>query len=197
MKLLVGLGNPGQKYQNNRHNVGYMVVDKLKEDYGLRTTDYSTEWEKQGGLKAVVCRLKAVGVVLTKPQTFMNASGSAVKKLVDWFKVSPDNLYVVHDDLDIPLGQYKIQKGKGPKLHYGVQSIDEALGLPAQAGTNYWRVRVGIENRKVSPFDYAQGKRVPRVPRGEQYVLQDFTKEEKNILESVIKRILGEMLKLI
>lgn len=166
MKLIVGLGNPGEKYKNNRHNVGYMVIDALQES----------------GLPQ--------GVVAKKTDVFMNASGEAVKKLVTRYLVTRDSkgktsreptsyesLYVVHDDLDIPLGQYKIQKGKGPKVHYGVQSVEQALGT-----SDFWRVRVGIDNR--DPSNRASG---------EQYVLQDFTQEEKLIIADIIKQITTDL----
>lgn len=172
-KLIVGLGNPGEKYKNNRHNVGFQVVDRL------RTTVYSqVPWEENKKLNAVVSSPSTVDVILAKPTTFMNDSGRAVQALVKWFKIKPGDLYIVHDDLDIPLGGYKIQKGKGPELHYGVNSIDEALGT-----RDYWRVRVGVDNR--DPENRISG---------EQYTLEDFTKEEeREILKNVLRAIVDEL----
>src|SRR3990167_1232190 len=117
MKLVVGLGNPGDKYKNNRHNVGYIVVDALE---GAGLVD---------GLKA------------EKTNVYMNDSGEAVKKFKNFYKVTPANLYIVHDDLDIPLGQYKLQLGKGPKVHNGVNDIELKLGTP-----EFWRIRIGVDN---------------------------------------------------
>lgn len=156
MKLIIGLGNPGKKYSNNRHNVGYMVVDKLK---------------------AKSLKLKDMFVV--KTSSFMNDSGVAVKALVTYYKLPGTDLYIVHDDLDIPLGSYKIQFGKGPKVHRGLQSIEVALGT-----TDFWRVRVGIENRI---------KNNELRIKGEQYVLEDFTKEEKVILDKVLGKVCQEI----
>lgn len=171
MKLIIGLGNPGEKHRNNRHNVGHMVIDDIVTRYKAQVTGSLDK-------KFVTCyMLPITRDILAKPQTFMNSSGSAVKKLVDWFKVSPDDLYVIHDDLDIPLGEYKIQKGKGPKFHYGVRSVEEALGTP-----DFWRIRVGVDNRN-------PGNRIS----GEQYVLQDFTPEEKLIITDVIQRIITDL----
>lgn len=168
MKLIVGLGNPGEKYKNNRHNVGFQVVDRL------RSTVYGqTAWEEEKKLFAVVCRPSTVDVILAKPQTFMNDSGKAVKALVKWFKVKPDDLYVVHDDLDIPLGKYKIQKGKGPKDHNGIIAVNRELGTK-----DYWRVRVGVDNR--NPENRVSG---------EQYTLEDFTEEEREVILEVIKTV--------
>ena len=153
MKLVVGLGNPGKRYRNNRHNAGHMVVDSLLE---------------KGFSKNLV--VKKTGV-------FMNESGKYVKNLIDRFKLDIPNLWVIHDDLDIALGNYKIQKSKGPKDHKGILSIEEKLGR-----NDFWRVRVGVENR-------VSGERIP----GEQYVLQDFEEDELNILNPVIDKIIKEL----
>lgn len=171
MKLIAGLGNPGEKYKNNRHNVGFVVVDNLQLAAGG-----GKPWKEEKKLYAVCCMLNA-DVVLAKPTTFMNDSGKAVQALMKWFKVRPDDLYIVHDDLDIPLGGYKIQKGKGPELHYGVNSIDEALGTK-----DYWRVRIGVDNR--DPENRVSG---------EEYTLEEFTKDEQIVLGGIIGKILGEM----
>ncbi len=147
MKLIVGLGNPGEKYRNNRHNIGHIVVNSL------------------------LGRNLPPNINIKKTSVFMNESGSEVKKLLGG--LDSNNLYVIHDDLDIALGDYKIQKGKGPKLHNGILSIERALG-----SDEFWRVRVGVDNR-------LSGDRVP----GEEYVLQDFTQEERKSLEVVLEEI--------
>lgn len=156
MKLILGLGNPGKQYENNRHNVGYRVIDELKA--------------KSSKLK---------GVIHVKTNVFMNESGRAVKVLISQYPNIPvSNLYVVHDDLDIPLGQFKIQKGRGPKVHNGIKSVDEALGT-----RDYWRVRVGVDNRDPE-------NRTP----GEEYVLQDFTEEEMKTLNGVISQTIKALI---
>ena len=146
MRLIVGLGNPGRKYKNTRHNVGFMVIDALEAQ-------------------------KVDDVMLAKPQTFMNNSGLGVKKLMANSKWPMDDLYVVHDDLDIPLGKYKIQKGRGPKEHGGVTSVERELGRK-----DFWRIRIGVENRK---DDIA----------GDEYVLSDFSVEERQVINEVIESI--------
>lgn len=164
MKLIIGLGNPGEKYRNNRHNVGYMVADKLSKTQKLKNS------------KQVNNQLRCK---IFKSDKFMNESGNFVKKLTSAYSLVPNDLYVVHDDLDIPLGSYKIQFGKGPKVHRGLQSIEEALGTG-----DFWRVRVGIENRI---------KNNELRIKGEQYVLEDFTKEEEVILDKVIGKVCKEI----
>jgi len=149
MKLIVGLGNPGGKYKNTRHNVGFLVAEALQK----------TKLPKD--------------FVVKKSDKFMNESGSFVKKMVDQYKIDPSNLYIVHDDLDIKLGEYKIQFGVGPKVHNGVNSVEETLGTKY-----FWRVRVGVDNRK-------SDNRIS----GEDYVLEDFTGDERKILDTIIKEL--------
>jgi len=149
MRLLIGLGNPGEKYKNNRHNVGHMVVEGLLD----------------GGAKK--------NLIARKSDAFINNSGEFVKKILDRYRLKAADLWVIHDDLDIPLGSYKIQKSKGPRLHNGINSIEEVLGTE-----DFWRVRVGVDNR--DPEDRISG---------EEYVLQDFSAEEAKLLTPVIDQI--------
>ena len=165
MKLIVGLGNPGDEHKENRHNVGFMVVDRLAEE---------AEWESK--FEALI--LKSRDCLLVKPQTFMNNSGTAVKKIMNFYKLNIDDLVVVHDDLDIRLAEYKIQEGVGPKVHNGLTSVEERLGTK-----DFWRVRVGVDNRPVGEA---------RTP-GDEYVLADFTSEEKEIIEGVIEKVVKEL----
>jgi len=122
MKLVVGLGNPGEKYKNTRHNVGFLMVDKLfgEVEWGVsKSTKTLRSWVEFKGEK----------VELVKPQRFMNKSGVAVKIIKKKHpKLKNEDIYVIHDDLDIKLGEYKIDKGKGPKVHNGLASIYEQIG---------------------------------------------------------------------
>jgi len=154
MNLIVGLGNPGNQYINNRHNVGHMFADYLKT---LRLPD---------------------NIRVIKTNTFMNNSGEFVIKYYIHSSLIIPNLWVLYDDLDIPLGSFKIQKGKGPKLHKGIISIDEKLG-----DDSYWHVRIGVDNR---PKDQKIS--------GEEYVLDDFTKDEMSIVNQVIKKAAKKLL---
>jgi len=155
MKLLIGIGNPGEKYKNIRHNAGFMCINQVRLPAGKAGTP---------------------GFVAKKSNIFMNDSGKFVKKITVSYQLSTTDLYVVHDDLDIPLGKYKIQFGKGPELHYGIQSIEEELGTK-----EFWRIRIGVDNRDPQ-------NRIP----GEDYVLRDFTKEELDILPKVFNEIVKD-----
>ena len=152
MKLIVGLGNPGEKYKNNRHNAGYLFVDALNKSNLPK------------------------GVIAKKSGIFMNSSGEMVSNLYTKYKIQSTDLYVVHDDLDLHLGEYKIQFGVGPKLHYGIQSIDKALSTK-----DYWRIRIGVDDRK------QREPALAKATTGKEYVLQNFTEEEKEIISRVIK----------
>ena len=153
MKLIVGLGNPGAKYKNTRHNAGFLVVDEL----ALR--------QAQGK-----------NIVLFKPQQFMNRSGVEVKKLIKKYPLDRNELYVIHDDLDIPLGKFKIHWGRGPKIHNGLQSIYDQLG-----SKDFWHVRIGIENRPATGY----------VGSGEDYVLQNWRPEEREAINLTIINVIN------
>jgi len=134
MYLVVGLGNPGEKYRNTRHNLGMIVVDRLTREL---LPSGQAIWEKKASLKAEI--IKGEGFVLAKPLVAMNASGFAIKRLVDFYQFSPQFLVVVHDDLDLPLGQIKVGRKRGAAGHRGIESVIEQLG-----SNDFWRLRLGI-----------------------------------------------------
>jgi PTH1 family peptidyl-tRNA hydrolase len=133
MKLIVGLGNPGEKYVHTRHNLGFMAVDRVLKDIGSVKID----WMSNSKLKSDI--FKEDKILLAKPQTFMNHSGQAVKLLMDFYKVESNDLWVVYDELDLPVGSMKIRFGGAAAGHHGVESIMESIGTDA-----FWRFRLGI-----------------------------------------------------
>lgn len=134
MKLIVGLGNPGFEYRDTRHNIGFMVVDKLEKELGAGVPP---TWQKDEKKNVLTARIGEV--LLVKPQTFMNKSGFAVKALVDFYKLTPADVWVIHDDIDLPLGKIKIREKGGSAGHNGVTSIIEQLKTDA-----FVRFRLGI-----------------------------------------------------
>jgi PTH1 family peptidyl-tRNA hydrolase len=172
MRLIVGLGNPGEKYVVTRHNAGFSFVDEL-----ARQKKLSWEDSRTGLLQYCWFTNSSGKIELIKPQVFMNDSGKSVVRAKSKHGVKTEDIYVVHDDLDIPLGSYKIQFGTGPKVHNGVNSVEAELGTK-----DFWRVRIGVDNRK--PDDRTDG---------EEYVLQDFTEEERLTLDGVIEKICKEI----
>jgi len=131
MKIVVGLGNPGEKYAGTRHNAGFMVIDEILKDY-IAGPQYSKKFE------SIVYSLDKERL-LVKPQTFMNVSGKSVNRVVNFYKTKPEDLLIVHDDVDLDFGEVKHQFGKGAAGHRGVQSIIDSLG-----SDQFNRVRIGI-----------------------------------------------------
>jgi PTH1 family peptidyl-tRNA hydrolase len=170
MKCIVGLGNPGGKYEQNRHNVGFMVMDKM-----IQGTELRYKFSKKFNADVVITK----EFILAKPQTFMNDSGVSVSAICRFYKVKNEDLYIVHDDLDIEIGNYKIQHGKGPKVHNGLKSVEEKLGTD-----QFFNVRVGVENREVRG-----NSGVP----GVVYSLQNFSPDERAIVEVVVGKIVDEL----
>lgn len=137
MKLVVGLGNPGGQYESTRHNIGFMVVEKLARE--LATT--AVTWKEERAWKALVCR--AGDVILAKPLTFMNNSGLAVGALIRYYKLFPVDLWVIHDDIDLSIGKIRIREKGGTGGHHGIESIVSALKTDA-----FVRFRLGIGRGK-------------------------------------------------
>ncbi len=134
MKLIVGLGNPGFAYEQTRHNIGFMVIDKLNRELPLGAPPAWNRDEKKN-----VLTVKMGDLMLAKPQTFMNGSGYAVKALVDFYKLTPADVWVIHDDMDLPIGKIKIRAKGASAGHRGVASVIESLGTDA-----FVRFRLGI-----------------------------------------------------
>ncbi|NOX60450.1 MAG: aminoacyl-tRNA hydrolase [Chloroflexi bacterium] len=164
MKLIVGLGNPGLRYRNNRHNVGFQIVDALAAAHGL---EFGKVKYKARLADGVIGDQRAL---LIKPMTYMNLSGEAVQPLVHFYKIDLDDLMVVYDDLDLPLGKIRLRPFGGAGGHNGMRSIIQRLG-----SDRFPRLRVGI--------DRPPGRMDPAA-----YVLQDFTPEEEAIMAQVRER---------
>ncbi len=160
MKLVVGLGNPGKKYQHTRHNVGYQVVAAFATALGL-----NFEFKKK--FQAEIAKNNEV--IIVRPMTFMNESGTAVQKLLTTYNLQLISLLVVQDEIDLPLGTIRLSKNLSSAGHKGVESIIQKIGK------NFARLRIGVENRERT-----------RVPETEEYVLQKITEEEKEKLQKEI-----------
>lgn len=169
MKLIVGLGNPGKKYEQTRHNFGFLALDLLAKKIGL-------SWRDSTKLKAEVA--KNADYVLAKPTTFMNHSGFAVSALLKFYKISPADLIVVHDELDIDFGKWKLSTDSRAAGHNGVQSIIDQLG-----SKKFARFRLGIR----SDLD--------RETDGEKFVLEKFNTEETKKLADILEKLTIELLK--
>jgi peptidyl-tRNA hydrolase, PTH1 family len=167
IKLIVGLGNPGDKYEATRHNAGFWFVDAIAAQTGSKLA-------LDARMFGVIGKLNPnPDVWLLKPTTFMNASGKAVAALANYYKITPAEILVVHDELDLPAGMAKLKFGGGHGGHNGLKDIHSALGTP-----DYWRLRLGIDH----PGDKNEVI---------NYVLKAPTKDEKNALETSIHAASG------
>ena len=172
MRLLVGLGNPGEKHHNNRHNIGFMAADKIRETY-----DFSPYRRRFQGLISEG-KIGNHSVRILKPTTFMNESGRSVGETIKFFKLPSHKVFVFYDDLDLVPGKCRIKLGGGAGGHNGLKSLDN------QIGNEYWRVRLGIGHP-------GHKDRVLR------YVLQDFAKKERNTWLTILLESLGDNIQLL
>ncbi len=165
MLLLVGLGNPNPNNSNNRHNVGFFIIDAINEKFKL-----SKQKPKFKGL-LTTGKINEQKVFAIKPLTFMNSSGICIKELIEYFKINVKDVFVFHDDMDIDIGKIKVKFGGGNAGHNGIESIDKNIGK------DYSRVRIGIGRHKNNST-------------GVEHVLDNFANEEKKDMEEVNNNII-------
>jgi len=172
MKLFVGLGNPGTKYQNTRHNLGQIIISEFIKQNNLSLKNQPKLLAQIADCKGKSC---ACPTIFAISSDYMNNSGLTVQKISHYYKIKPEDIYIVHDDLDIEVGDYKIQFDRGAAGHNGIKSTIEQLGTQA-----FNRIRVGI------------GKPKDSTPV-ENYVLQAFTPEELQKIKQVVPKIIQEI----
>ena len=166
IRLVVGLGNPGKEYERTRHNAGFWLVERL-------ATASGAVLRKDAKFQALVGRHEATGAWLLLPQSFMNASGRPVQMLAGFFKIKPEEILVVHDELDFPPGVARVKQGGGIAGHNGLKDISQRLGTH-----EYWRLRLGV------------GK-PPAGREGADYVLEKPPTEEKSAIDAAIEKSLA------
>jgi len=182
MKLVVGLGNPGEKYEGTRHNLGFAVLDVLLKKFEPLS---NTFWEKDKKNKSDTKKIK-IGkseYMLVKPTTFMNSSGEAVSRILSYYKISPEDLILVHDDLDLPLGKIRVRFGGGAGGHNGVTSVIDAL-----QSDKFLRIRLGL-GHPGRPTD--DKKRKVSKEGMEGYILSRFEAHEKSKVKEMTKQVIG------
>lgn len=172
MKLIVGLGNPGEKYTGVRHNLGFEVVDELVN----RLQGAGDSWKYNEKFKAEI--IKVGDLILARPQTYMNNSGLAVKLLATYYKILTTDIIVIHDELDLPLGKIKVRLGGAAAGHHGVESVINSLG-----SDQFIRVRLGIGNLKTQS---AEHKKVH--VSAEKFVLEAFMPKEHTKVKHMIQQ---------
>lgn len=175
MLLIIGLGNPQKKHEKNRHNAGFIIIDELIRALNFPQWSFSKKFDAEISEGST----NNEKIILGKPQTFMNLSGTAVKKIMDFYKISAEDIIVIHDDLDIDFGKYKISLNSSAAGHKGVQSIIDNLGTQ-----EFKRIRVGIEGEE---------KRRERKIPGDEFVLQNFSDGDLKIIRVTAKKLVKEM----
>jgi PTH1 family peptidyl-tRNA hydrolase len=173
VKLIAGLGNPGIKYQLSRHNIGFLVLEALAEKQGIEIR------QKKLGSFLGKGTLSGTTVIMAKPQTFMNLSGEAVKKLLGYFKIDLSDLIVIHDDLDLPFESIRIKEGGGHGGHKGLISIIDSLG-----SSDFIRIRLGIGKPE-------------RKEMVDGYVLEHFTNDQMKVLPDILARVCDAVVEVI
>lgn len=183
MKIIVGLGNVGEKYLKNRHNCGFLVLDQFVKE--LEEAREKISWKEETKLKAITAKIlyNNEAVLLVKPTTYMNRSGEAASAILNFFKESKENIIIIHDDIDLPLGKIRIRNEGSAGTHNGMKSVIEALGTK-----NFTRIRIGIESR---------GELTHKEQNLESFVLSDFTEKEIPLAKNAILEAVSELKKLI
>ena len=164
IKLIVGLGNPGKEYDNTRHNMGFKVIDEIAQKFGVTT------WKERDGGLFFDEFIDMCHVIFLKPQKFINLSGEVIIKFIKFFSIDLSDVLIISDDLDIPVGSIKLKLKGSSGGHNGLKNIEKNLGT-----TEYKRIKIGISNNKdIDTKDYVLGK---------------VSKDEKKILDEIIKQV--------
>jgi len=177
MKLIIGLGNPGSQYFNTRHNFGFLALNHFQD----ATLGFSI-WQKSEKFKSLISEGEVAGekIILAKPQTMMNLSGQAVKSLADFYKVDSPNIWILHDDLDLPLGALRLSQNSSAAGHKGIESVIKELGTK-----DFIRFRLGITPQKHSVFSALTKIFMP----AEKFVLRKFSEAEKKEIQTVTEKV--------
>ncbi len=179
MFLIMGLGNPGKKYEKSRHNVGFMAIDFLMSVYNIKKLKLNKSLKAEMLLENIFDQK----IILVKPTTYMNHSGHAIQHIKNYYKLQNENIIVVYDELDLPLGEIRVKKEGSSAGHNGIKSIMEYL-----ATDKFWRIRVGITNNKrekmpvdkfvLSNFSYFEQRKLKKI------ILPDVVKKMEQIINS-------------
>lgn len=172
MYIIAGLGNPGSKYENTRHNMGFKAIDAMASEFGIDVN--------RAKFKGLIGegRIGSEKVILLKPQTYMNLSGQSVREIMNFYKIPEENLIVIYDDFDLPIGSIRVRKSGGPGTHNGMKSVVQELG-----SRKFPRVRVGIGSSDGSTIQFVIGK----VGKDEQQILNEAAEAAASAVADIIR----------
>lgn len=172
MYIIAGLGNPGSKYENTRHNMGFKAIDAMASEFGIDVNRFKFKGLIGEG------RIGTEKVILLKPQTYMNLSGQSVREIMNFYKIPEENLIVIYDDFDLPIGSIRVRKSGGPGTHNGMKSVVQELG-----SRKFPRVRVGIGSSDGSTIQFVIGK----VGKDEQQILNEAAEAAASAAADIIR----------
>lgn len=172
MYIIAGLGNPGSKYENTRHNMGFKAIDAMASEFGIDVN--------RAKFKGLIGegRIGGEKVILLKPQTYMNLSGQSVREIMNFYKIPEENLIVIYDDFDLPIGSIRVRKSGGPGTHNGMKSVVQELG-----SRKFPRVRLGIGSSDGSTIQFVIGK----VGKDEQQILNEAAEAAASAAADIIR----------
>ncbi len=172
MYIIAGLGNPGSKYENTRHNMGFKAIDAMASEFGIDVN--------RAKFKGLIGegRIGSEKVILLKPQTYMNLSGQSVREIMNFYKIPEENLIVIYDDFDLPIGSIRVRKSGGPGTHNGMKSVVQELG-----SRKFPRVRVGIGSSDGSTIQFVIGE----VGKDEQQILNEAAEAAASAAADIIR----------
>ena len=172
MYIIAGLGNPGSKYENTRHNMGFKAIDAMASEFGIDVN--------RAKFKGLIGegRIGSEKVILLKPQSYMNLSGQSVREIMNFYKIPEENLIVIYDDFDLPIGSIRVRKSGGPGTHNGMKSVVQELG-----SRKFPRVRVGIGSSDGSTIQFVIGK----VGKDEQQILNEAAEAAASAAADIIR----------
>ena len=177
-KLIVGLGNPGQEYQNSRHNIGFIAIEHMASYLG----EGNFKYEKRLDSEVTQGKIGKSKAIFIKPQTFMNESGKAVKRASTVYKIKPKDILVIQDDLDIAFGNSKLSFARGSAGHRGIESIIKSLKTE-----KFWRLRLGTASGELNEIRNGNLGRAKKIKLITDFVISDFTPSEQKKLDKIIK----------
>jgi peptidyl-tRNA hydrolase, PTH1 family len=186
LKLVVGLGNPGKEYENTYHNVGFMFLEYLAEQFGANSFSFDKKLNTEISDTKTQINDKQVALIFAKPQSYMNESGSAISKIASYYKVLPYNIVVAHDDLDIDFGSYKIDFDRNSGGHKGIESTIDSLQTK-----EFYRVRIGISTQ--SRKDALELPKEQKDNFVRDFVLDKIQKEEREVLKKEFQEIFEKL----
>lgn len=179
MKVIAGLGNPGKEYERTRHNVGFMVLDELQKNWGFPEFTLNKKFDAETSAGSILGKK----IILMKPQTFMNLSGASVRKAIDFHKATPADIFIIQDELNLPIGKHKVATDSSAAGHNGIKSIIEHLGTQTFA-----RLRIGIATDEQD---------ASCLRNAHDFVLNRFSEEEQKMLQNELSNYVQEVEKFI